>query len=237
VTARIVPAGPETINAAASVIRGGGLVISPTVTNYNVLCDATSTGAVDRVFQAKKRVKLGPLPVSLPYPADIPRYVHVPDTFDKAAFNALLPGEVSFIFWQRYPFPEQLTCGLHTVAVSCTSDPVMRAIVKGVGGPVAATSANLSGQGNIFVSLDKAVADLGDAVDLVVDGGETAAAASPDHTDRVNTIIDLTFDRPWLCRRGWVPIEAVEKYVPDLETDIDAYRNMLARRVGSPPTR
>ncbi|MGF7234784.1 MAG: L-threonylcarbamoyladenylate synthase [Frankia sp.] len=232
-TAPRIPAGPEATERAAAVVRGGGLVITRTATNYNVVCDATSESAVRRVFQAKKRVKLGPLPVSLPYPSDIPTYVQIPDTFDTAAFDALLPGEVSFIFWQKYPFPEQLTCGLHTVAVSCTSDPVFRALVKGAGGPVAATSANLSGQGNIFVGLDKAVADLGDEVDLIVDAGETEAAASPDHADRVNTIVDFTFDQPYLCRPGWVATSEIEKYVPDLVVDRDTYSELLARRAAA----
>src|SRR5204863_9501293 len=101
-------------------------------------------------------VKMGPLPVSLPQPTDLATYGKVPDSFDVQAFDVLLPGEVSFIFRQRYPFPDQLTCGLRTVALSVTSDPNMRSIVVGVG-PTAATSANISGQGNIFVGLDKAV--------------------------------------------------------------------------------
>lgn len=229
-TAELIRAGADATARAGAVVRDGGLVITRTATNYNVVCDATSESAVRRVFEAKRRVKLGPLPVSLPYPSDIPAYVDVPDSFDQKIFDALLPGEVSFIFWQKYPFPEQLTCGLHTVAVSCTSDPVFRSLVKEVGGPVAATSANVSGQGNIFVDLAKAVADLGEEVDLIVDAGETEAAASPDHADRVNTIIDLTFDRPYLCRRGWVTTDAIKDFIPDLDTDIDAYRELLTHR-------
>ncbi|MBO0819465.1 MAG: L-threonylcarbamoyladenylate synthase [Nocardiopsaceae bacterium] len=229
-TAPVRTASPAAVEQAAAVLRDGGLVISPTATNYNLICDARDAGAVARVFAAKRRVKLGPLPVSLPYPSGIPEFVSIPEAFDSRAFDELLPGEVSFIFWQKYPFPDQLTCGLRTVAVSCTSHPVFRSIVVATGGPVAATSANISGQGNVFVDLGKAIADLGDEVDLIIDAGPTEADAHPEHAHRVNTIVDLTFDPPQLCRRGWVPTEKIIPFVPGLVDDPDAYKKLVAQR-------
>lgn len=230
-TAPIVKAG-EHLAPAVEVLKGGGLVISPTTTNYNILCDATNPDAVARVFQVKERVKVAPLPVSLPEPSMIPTYVEVPDGFDTAIFDAMLPGEVSFVFWQRYPFPDQLTCGLHTVAVSVTTHPVMRSMVVGLGGPIAATSANVSGQGNVFIPLARAVEEVGDRVDLVVDAGATAAELAPDHANRVNTIVDLTFDKPRLVRPGWVSLDEVRKYLPEVDDDLDAYKALLAERTG-----
>ena len=231
-TAPIVPAG-EHLAPAVEVLKGGGLVISPTTTNYNILCDATNPDAVARVFKVKERVKVAPLPVSLPQPSMIPTYVEVPDGFDTSIFDAMLPGEVSFVFWQRYPFPDQLTCGLHTVAVSVTTHPVMRSMVVGLGGPIAATSANVSGQGNVFIPLARAIEEVGDRVDLIVDAGATAAELAPDHANRVNTIVDLTFDKPRLVRPGWVSLEEVRKYLPDVDDDLDAYKALLAERTGA----
>jgi len=236
VTAPVVPAG-EHLERAVSVLEEGGLVISPTTTNYNILCDATNVEAVAKVFKAKERVKVAPLPVSLPYPSMIPEFVDVPEWFDSSIFEAMLPGEVSFVFWQRYPFPDQLTCGLRTVAVSVTTHPVMRSMVTGLGGPIAATSANVSGQGNVFVPLAKAIEDVGDRVDLIVDAGATAAELAPEHGNRVNTIVDLTFDRPRLVRPGWVSLEEVRRYLPDVDDDLEAYKTLLAERTAArPPT-
>ena len=233
-TAPVVAGSDVAVHQAAAVLRDGGLVIAPTATNYNLICDARNAQAISRVFAVKRRVKLGPLPVSLPYPRDIPSYVHVPGSFDGRAFDDLLPGEVSFIFWQKHPFPDELTCGLHTVAVSCTSHPVFRGIVKGSGGPVAATSANISGQGNVFVDLDKAIRELGDEVDLVVDAGPTEAQAHPEHGNRVNTIVDMTFDPPQLCREGWVPVEKIRRFIPALTIDLAGYKQILAQRAKEP---
>jgi L-threonylcarbamoyladenylate synthase len=231
-TAPVLKAGPAATDEAIAVVRRGGLVITPTATNYNLICDATNADAVRRVFEVKRRVKMGPLPVSLPQPSDLVEYGEVPPSFDVRAFDALLPGEVSFIFRQRYPFPDQLSCGLRTVALSVTSDPVFRSIVVGVG-PTAATSANLSGQGNIYVTLEKAIEDLGDAVDLIVDAGPTASASATDHPDRVNTIVDLTFDPPFLCRRGWVPTAELAPWLPELVYNPPLYQQKLAERAAA----
>ena len=219
------------LEAALEVLKSGGLIISPTTTNYNILCDATNSEAVKRVFQVKKRTKVGPLPVSLPYPHLASQYVYVPDWFDEKILQELLPGEVSFIFKQKYPFPDELTCGLRTVSISCTTHPLMRSIVVGMEGPIAATSANLSGQGDIFVTLEKAVLDVGSEVDLIIDAGPTEAQLAPHIKHRSNTIIDLTFDKPYLCRKGWVSLEKISKCIPNLVVDIDRYEECLANRI------
>jgi L-threonylcarbamoyladenylate synthase len=228
--APIIKATDDYLARAVDVLKRGGLVISPTTTNYNLICDATNESAVNRVFDVKRRVKFGPLPVSLPTPEVADRYVHIPDWVDQSVLTDMLPGEISFIFRQKYPFPDQLTCGLHSVAISCTTHPIFRSLVVGVGGPIAATSANLSGQGNIFVPLSKAIEDIGHMVDLIIDAGPTAAELVGSG-DRVNTIIDLTFDVPYLVRPGWVTLDRVARYFPNLETDTALYQQVLARRV------
>jgi L-threonylcarbamoyladenylate synthase len=221
------------LEPALEILKKGGIIISPTTTNYNILCDATNPESVQRVFQAKKRTKVGPLPVSLPYPQLAREYVHIPPWFDSQILEALLPGEISFIFEQKYPFPDQLTCGLRTVSISCTTHPLMRSIVIGMEGPVAATSANLSGQGDIFVSLEKAISDLGSEVDLIIDSGPTEAQLATHVEHRSNTIIDLTFEPPYLCRKGWIPLSAVFPYFPTLNTDISEYKQRLNERISN----
>ena len=218
------------LDKVGDVLRGGGLVISPTTTNYNLICDATNAEAVEKVFEVKKRTKWGPLPVSLPYPSSAGRYVHIPDSFDHSVLDEMLPGEISLIFRQKFTFPDRLTCGSRTVAISCTTHPVFRSIVKVMDRPIAATSANLSGQGNIFVTLQKAIEDLGELVDVIVDAGPSDAELAG-RGDRVNTIVDLTFDVPYLVRPGWVPLQDVLKYFPNLIVDVNAYRAALQERV------
>jgi L-threonylcarbamoyladenylate synthase len=221
------------LDLAIATLESGGTIIAPTPTNYNILCDATNPKAVERLFQIKQRTKLGPLPVLLPNTAAFENYVEIPDWFDRTILDRMLPGEISFIFWQRYPFPEKLSCGLHTIAVSCTTNPILNSIVVGMQRPLAASSANISGQGNIFVTLEKAIADLGNEVELIVDGGQTPAHEATHIEDRVNTIVDLTFAKPFLCRKGWIPLTRVLEFIPDLETDIEQYQALLIDRANN----
>jgi L-threonylcarbamoyladenylate synthase len=218
------------LEQALEVLARGGLIISPTVTNYNLICDATHAAAIDRVFEVKRRSQLGPLGVGVPTPADIPTYVRIPAGFPLAAFTALLPGEINFIFEKKYPFPPQLTCGFPTLAISVSSHRDLGRLIARYGKPIAATSANISGQGNIFVPLDKAVEDLGDEVDLILDGGPTVAQAYGEHPGRVNTVVDFTLGKPWLVREGWVPLARVLEQFPNLDTDTEAYQRSFRAR-------
>jgi hypothetical protein len=78
-----------------------------------------------------------------------------------------------------------------------------------------------------------AIADVGGEVDLIVDAGPTASESATDHPDRVNTIVYLTFDPPFLARRGWVSTEALEPWLPELVFDPARYQQELAERAAA----
>ncbi|WP_259782105.1 L-threonylcarbamoyladenylate synthase [Aestuariispira ectoiniformans] len=221
------------LERAVQVLSEGGLVITPSVTNYILVCDATNRDAVRRVFDVKKRRQTGPLSVALPDTSDIGQYVHIPDWVSQYALDSLFPGEIAMIFRHKYPFPRELVSGLPTLAITISSDRNFGPLVKEYGKPLAGTSANISGQGNIFVSLDKAMEDIGDKVDLILDGGPTVAQAFAEHTDRVNTLVDFTQGEPWLVRKGWVPVEKIQQFFPNLNLDTDAYSAGFEERVNS----
>lgn len=228
-SAPVYPSGPEALAAALAAIDRGELVIVPHATNYNVVCDADSAAAVDAIFRAKQRTKLGPLPLCLPDAESVDRYVHVPGWFDREAMRALWPGEVCFVFRQSHPFPDRLTCGLRTVAVTVTSEPFYAALARAAGRPLASSSANISGQASGRVTLPQALADLGAHVALAVDGG----AHAPSNAPAANTIVDLTFERPLLVREGAVPTERIRRYLPTLDDDTEAYRRRLLARAAT----
>ena len=112
--ARIVKTEGSFLEDTRQVLESGGLVISPSTTNYILICDATSERAVDRVFEVKQRTQYGPLGIGLPRAADVPTYVELPEGFPREALDALFPGEINFIFKCKYPFPTRLTSGLPT---------------------------------------------------------------------------------------------------------------------------
>lgn len=229
--ANIVPLSADAIRQAVDVLEAGGLVITPTRTQYNLISDAFSAEATDRVFHAKRRTKFGPLTLSIADPAVCARYVRLPDWLDPETPKEMWPGELTAIFWKNCDLPSNFTMGYDTLGVACQGPSPLEDIIRAFGRPVGATSANISGQGDIFVDLEKAVSDIGDEVDLIIDNGSQTLGASSSATVKANTVIDLTFDMPYLVRAGVYPVDRVRGLIPNLNEDSAAYKARLAERV------
>lgn len=215
---------PESIREAAQILKNGGVVVVPTDTNYNVVTSPFSKEGVNRIFGMKKRENLSPLTLFLGDSMEMQEYAY---TTPMAEFLAkkLWPEKISFILFQKNTVPHYVTRGFGTVAVTLHQHPVLREIAHLLGTPLAGTSANLSGTGNVPNVL-KAVEHIGEEVDLIIDDG-----ISP--VDGANTIIDLSFNPPVLARDGAYPVASVIKWVPNLIVDINSkqYKDMAKARV------
>jgi len=224
---KVKKASPEVIREAADIISAGGTVVVPTDTNYNVVTSPFSSQGVARIFDMKKRESLSPLTLFLGDSMEFPQYAY---TTPLAEFLAkrMWPGKISFICWQKPTIPNYVTRGFGTVACTLHENAVHREISHLAGTPLAGTSANLSGTGNVPL-VEKAIEHLGEYVDLIIDAGPSAV-------DNANTIIDLTFDKPMLARAGAYPTDEVLKYLPDLITDKskDDYKKLAKQRVERP---
>jgi len=171
--ARIVPADARGIAQAAAILRAGGLVAVPTETVYGLAARADSDAAVAGIYRAKGRPDFNPL------------IVHVPDlvaaerlgTFDDAARKLAAefwPGALTLVVpWRAEAgLAPAVTAGLPTVALRCPAHPVMQALLREAGLPLAAPSANRSG-GVSPTSAEHVAMSLGGKVDLILDGGMT----------------------------------------------------------------
>ncbi|MBN7770135.1 L-threonylcarbamoyladenylate synthase [Marinobacter daepoensis] len=230
-TANVKTASKDVYTEAARQLLQGGLVVVQTRTNYNLICDPRNAAAIERVFQIKKRTKFGPLLILIDAVEDALQFGALPFGYSVNDLHRIWPSELTIIMNKKYPFPSALTLGLDTLGISCQGDSDVREVIRQFGFPVAATSANLSGQGDIFVDLDKAVEDLGDDVDLIIDGGQESAAARSSSPDKSNSIIDITFERPYLVRKGLVSVERISHCFTDLEIDTACYQAKLKQRV------
>lgn len=217
----------EVIREAADIINAGGTVVVPTDTNYNVVTSPFSSHGVKRIFDMKKRESLSPLTLFLGDSMEFSQYAY---TTQLAEFLAkrLWPGKISFICWQKSTTPNYVTRGFGTVACTLHENAVHREIAHLLGTPLAGTSANLSGTGNVPL-VEKAIKHLGEHVDLIIDTGAS-------DVDDANTIIDLTFDKPMLARAGACPVDEVLKYLPDLVSDKsnEEYKKLAKQRVERP---
>jgi L-threonylcarbamoyladenylate synthase len=170
----IRPFGPETIAAAAALIRDGQPVAVPTETVYGLAADATDAAAVARIYEAKGRPSFNPLIVHVPDLAAARRY----GRFDEAALRlaeAHWPGPLTLVvpLAEGSRIASLVTAGLPTIALRVPAHPVMRALLEACDRPLAAPSANASGRMSP-TRAEHVLRSLNGRIPLIVDGGLTA---------------------------------------------------------------
>jgi len=207
----IKTATSETIAEAARLIRAGRLVAFPTETVYGLSADATNGEAVAAIFAAKGRPEFNPLIIHLAGILDAEKLVQFDDRA-RAVAAAFWPGPLSLILPRTETCPVNLLAGagLQTLAVRVPAHPTAQALVKAAATPIAAPSANRSGEVSP-TSAAHVVASLGDAVDLIVDDG-------PCEIGLESTVLDLSQPEPMILRPGVISEDDLEPLVGKLAT-------------------
>jgi len=204
----VVPADGG-VSAAAAVLRCGGLVAFPTETVYGLGANALDARAVARVFEAKARPGFDPLITHLADAADLPGLVGRVPAMVSALAERFWPGPLTLIVARPLAIPPIVTSGLDTMAVRVPDHPVARALIAEAGVAVAAPSANRFGRLSP-TRAEHVVAGLGDAVDLILDGGPTRYGIE-------STIVDARAGHPVVRRLGALSVEAIAEVVGPLE--------------------
>jgi len=190
------------IARAAQLLRAGRLVAYPTETFYGLGADPLSAAAVERVFQAKGRPERMALPLIAADEAGARLCV---GDFTAAAHTLALafwPGALTLVLPASEALPPMLLGGGHTVGVRISPHPVAAALAGAMGSPIVATSANRSGA-PAPTTAQEVEAAMGDAVDLILDGGPTRGGLA-------STVLDLTVEPPRVVRAGALPLATIE---------------------------
>lgn len=204
----LLDSSDQNLRKAGSAIAEGKIVVIPTETVYGLGADAFNPDAVVRVFEAKNRPTFDPLIVHI---ASADAMETVARTIPRKArllAEALWPGPLTLVMPKRGEIPDIVTAGLDTVGVRCPAHPVARKIIEYSGTAVAAPSANPFG----YISPTTAahvVRQLGDRVDMIVDGGPCTVGVE-------STVIDMTHETPIVLRPGGMPLERIQELVGDL---------------------
>lgn len=182
--------------AAVATLRGGGVVALPTDTVYGIAVALDAPDGIARLFAAKGRPPDRAIMVLADGLEQVASLVGVPAT--ARALASLWPGGLTLVLPLRegVALPAALTAGTHTLGVRVPDHPTPRAIARAVG-PIPTTSANRSGEPE---ARDAAavVAALGEAVDLVLDGGRSRGGVP-------STVVDCSVPRPRILRAGAIP--------------------------------
>lgn len=203
--ARRLPDGPEARDEAIRVLRAGGIVALPTDTVYGIGVALDTAGGIERLFAAKQRPPDKAIALLL---ADAEQAAEIGEINATAAAlaSAFWPGGLTLVVNRRAdrPLPAALTADLPTVGLRVPDHDAPRALARGVG-PLPTTSANRSGEPEAG-DADAIEALLGDAVDLILDGG-------PAHGGPASTVVDATSEPPRILRGGAIAPAEIERCI------------------------
>jgi len=193
----IDPAQPAAhlIHQAAAVIKNGGIIVYPTETLYGLGADPLNSEAIKRLYEIKGRERAKPIPFLIKDQEMLATLVDEIPPLGRQLMGQHWPGPLTLIFRATEGLPPPLRGEAGTIGVRISAHPIARLIVEAVNTPLASTSANPAGTGDLIDA--RSIAELlGDQVDLIIDGGEVAGRGS--------TVVDLTVDPPRVVREGMI---------------------------------
>ena len=172
----------ETYRRAIEVLRAGGVVALPTDTVYGLVAVAADRAAVERVYETKARDPNQAMPI---FVASIEQAELIADVNDVARrlMQRFWPGALTIVLRKKPGYETRAVAGGDTIGVRAPGDAVLRELASQLG-PLTGTSANIAGQAECHTA-GEVRAQLGDAVDLIVD-------APVDASGQPSTIVDCT---------------------------------------------
>jgi len=193
----ILPAeNPESLARAAQVILEGGLVSFPTDTVYGVGVLVDNQAGIEELYRVKERQGERAIPVLLGRIKDLAKITaEIGEIADRLA-EVFWPGPLTLVVPRHTLLPNKISPS-DTVGVRMPDHPMALALLN-LTGPLAVTSANISGASNSKTA-HEVYTQLGTRIPLILDGGRTPGGAP-------STVVDCTGTEPRILRPGPIPL-------------------------------
>ena len=191
----------KAVRRAAELLRAGQVVALPTETVYGLAANALDAQAVAKIFEIKGRPSTNPVIVHVVGLAMATRCVSAFPLLAEQLAKAFWPGPLTLVLPRAEAIPKIVTAGGGTVGIRWPSHPLMQAVIRECGFPLAAPSANLSNQ----ISPTNAAhvqKQLDGKVPVIVDGGQSAVGIE-------SSVLDLTVTPPQILRPGMIHAESL----------------------------
>lgn len=205
---------PSLVSYAAARIRQGQVLGMPTDTFYGLAADPVNLRAVERIYEIKNRSRHKPLSLlveSVDQATELAR--NPPNVFQQLA-EKYWPGPLTIIVKASSRLPLKVTANTGNVALRVPDAPIPKAIIREIGFPITATSANLLGLAECTTA-ECVREQMGDRISIIVNGGRT-------QRDTPTTIVDLSGNAmQWqIIREGAIPGEEISQILwPDVERE------------------
>jgi len=198
----------EGLTAAMTAVQEGKLVVLPTDTVYGLGADAFQADAVTALLAAKGRGRSMPPPVLVGTVRAASALAESLGAYGQDLIDEFWPGPLTLVFRSSPTLQWDLGDALGTVALRMPMDPIALDLLRRTG-PLAVSSANKHGK-PAATTAGEAQAQLGDAIDVYLDGG-------PSSDNVPSTILDLTGTVPRMLRAGAISIDDLRKIVPVID--------------------
>jgi tRNA threonylcarbamoyl adenosine modification protein (Sua5/YciO/YrdC/YwlC family) len=188
---------PRKVERAVEVLRRGGLLAYPTDTVYGLGCDLMNKKAIERLYEVKRLDKAHQLAFICPDLSEIARYAVV-ENHQYRVLRRFLPGPYCFILEATREVPKLVQTKRKTIGIRIPNHEVIRAVARGLGGPIISTTAQRKGEPEPEVDPSE-IDSYFPGLELILDGGGGGLIPT--------TVIDLTVSPPQVIREGAGSIE------------------------------
>ena len=195
----ITASSPDAIRQALEVLQAGGLVAFPTDTVYGVGALAFDGKAVESIYIAKDRPIEKAIPILIGDADDITKISSEVPPMAKKLAERFWPGPLTLIVPKHLGLPDSVSA-TNTVGVRVPDHLVARSVLRAAG-PMAVTSANLSGQPSPSTA-EEVFTQLNGRIALILDGGKTPGGVP-------STLVDCTGTQPIVVRQGPISLNQI----------------------------
>ena len=193
------------LKQAAELIKQGKIVVFPTETVYGIGTNGLNANAVKKLYEVKKRPINKPISLLV---ADIKMVEQIAKDITEIEYKIMekfFPGPLTIILKKKDIIPDIVTAGQDTVGVRMPSGEIARNLVEIAGVPIAAPSANISGEPS-GTNLQEIKKHLKENVDYFIDGGESELGIA-------STIVQVVNGEITILRQGNITLEQIKKEI------------------------
>lgn len=195
----------EALYQAVAALKRGEVIAFPTETLYGLGADALNAAAVEKVFQLKGREPANPIPVLIADRAMLSSLVSDVPPLAETLIVRFWPGPLTIVLPARSDIPPPLVNAAGGVGARISSQPIADELIRGLGHPLTATSANPSGRSPARTA-QEAKEYFSGQIDIFVDGGTLTSKTG-------STVVEVTGERIKIIREGDIVRSKLEEVV------------------------
>lgn len=193
----------QELEQCVDIIKNDGIIIFPTETVYGIGANAISKKAVEKIYQIKQRPLNKAINIMVANTQEIEKYAIIQNDIEKKIIQNFMPGPITIILNKKPSIPDIVTAGNTKIGIRIPQNEIALEILKQCELPIAAPSANISGEES-GINIEGIKDDFDGKVDIFIDGGKSKLAQS-------STIVEVIDNKIVIHRQGTITENEINK--------------------------